>query len=65
MLRDYLLYASDQEVISIAWSGRILDEMTSHLVANVAGFTEDSAKRLVSAMMAAFPYAEVEPAVEH
>jgi predicted nucleic acid-binding protein len=39
--------------------------MTCHLVANVPRFTEDSAKRLVSAMTAAFPYAEVEPAVEH
>jgi predicted nucleic acid-binding protein len=62
-LRDCLLYAADQEVISIAWSGRILDEMTRHLIANVAGFSEDSGKRLVSAMTAAFPYAEIEPAV--
>lgn len=65
VLRDYLLYAADQEVISIVWSGRLLDEMTRHLVANVPGFTEDSGKRLVSAMTGAFPYAEVEPAVEH
>jgi predicted nucleic acid-binding protein len=65
VLRDYLLYAADQEVISIVWSGRILDEVTRHLVANVPGFTEESGKRLVSAMNAAFPYAEVEPTVEH
>ena len=25
VLRDYLLYAADQEVISIAWSGMILE----------------------------------------
>lgn len=43
----------------------ILDEVTRHLVANVPGFTEESGKRLVSAMNAAFPYAEVEPTVEH
>lgn len=36
VLRDYLLYAADQEVIS-TWSGRILDEVTRHLVANVPG----------------------------
>jgi predicted nucleic acid-binding protein len=65
VLRDYLLYAADQEVISIAWSGRILDEVTRHLVANAPGFTEESGKRLVGAMNAAFPYAEVEPTVEH
>jgi predicted nucleic acid-binding protein len=65
VLRDYLLYAADQEVISIAWSGMILDEVTLHLVANMPGFTEESGKRLVSAMNAAFPYAEVEPTVEH
>jgi hypothetical protein len=65
VLRDYLLYAADQEVISIAWSGRILDEVTRHLVANVLGFTEESGKRPVGAMNAAFQYAEVEPTVEH
>jgi predicted nucleic acid-binding protein len=65
VLRDYLLYAADQEVISIAWSGRILDEVTRHLVANVPGFTEEPGKRLVSAMNAAFPHTEVEPTVEH
>ena len=65
VLRDYLLYAADQEVISIAWSGMVLDEVTRHLIANVPGFTEESGKRLVSAMNTAFPYAEVEPTVEH
>jgi predicted nucleic acid-binding protein len=65
VLREHLLYAADQEVISIAWSGTILDEVTRHLIANVPGFTEESGKRLVSAMNAAFPYAEVEPTVEH
>jgi len=65
VLRDYLLYAADQEVISITWSAMILDEVTRHLIANVPGFTEESGKRLVSAMNAAFPYTEVEPAVEH
>lgn len=65
VVRDYLLYAADQEVISIAWSATILGEVTRHLIANVPGFTEESAKRLVSAMNAAFPYAEVEPTVEH
>jgi hypothetical protein len=61
VLRDYLLYAADQEVISIAWSGRVLGEVTRHLVANVPGFTEESGNRLVSGMDAGFPYAEVEP----
>jgi hypothetical protein len=45
VLRDYLLYAADQEVISIAWSGMILDDVTRHLVVNVPGFTEESGKR--------------------
>jgi hypothetical protein len=31
----------------------------------VPSFTEESGKRLVSAMNAAFPYAEVEPTLEH
>jgi predicted nucleic acid-binding protein len=65
VLRDYLLYAANEEIISIAWTGRILDEVTRHLIANVQGFTEESGKRLVSGMNAAFPYAEVEPTTEH
>jgi hypothetical protein len=44
VLRDYLLYAADQEVISLVWSGTILDEVTRYLVANVPGFTEESAR---------------------
>jgi hypothetical protein len=56
VLRDYLLYAANEEIISIAWTGRILDEVTRHLIANVQGFTEESGKRLVSGMNAAFPY---------
>jgi hypothetical protein len=36
VLRGYLLYAADREVISIAWSVRILDEVTRHLVASRA-----------------------------
>ncbi|MDR1449307.1 MAG: hypothetical protein LBI84_03740 [Propionibacteriaceae bacterium] len=47
VLRDYLLYAAEEEVISVRWSRAILDEMTRHLVSNVAGFTEESVCRLV------------------
>ncbi|WP_083289193.1 PIN domain-containing protein [Jiangella alba] len=61
VLRDYLLYAADEEIIAIAWSREILSEVTEHLVANVAGFTIESGVRLVAAMNRAFPYAEVEP----
>jgi hypothetical protein len=38
VLRDYLLYAADQETIAIAWSSQILAEVTEHLERNVAGF---------------------------
>lgn len=31
VLRDYLLYAADQEIIAIAWSPEILAEVTEHL----------------------------------
>lgn len=65
VLRDYLLYAADQEIIVIAWSSQILAEVTEHLMENVAGFDHAAAQRLVSAMNRAFPYAEVEPAEEH
>jgi len=65
VLRDYLLYAADQEIVTIAWSGRILDEVTEHLMENVKGFDQAAARRLVDAMNRAFPYAEVEPDEEH
>lgn len=65
VLRDYLLYAADQEIIAIAWSSQILAEVTEHLERNVAGFDRAAGERLVRAMNRAFPFAEVEPGAEH
>ncbi|GAB3801574.1 PIN domain-containing protein [Micromonospora zhanjiangensis] len=65
VLRDYLLYAADQEIIAIAWSAQILTEVTEHLMKNVTGFDQAAAQRLVEAMNRAFPYAEVEPDEKH
>ena len=65
VLRDYLLYAADQEVIAIAWSRQILGEVIEHLVENVAGFDTAAGERLVDAMNRAFPFAEVEPGEDH
>jgi predicted nucleic acid-binding protein len=61
VLRDYLLYAADQEIITVAWSGKILREVTEHLKENIAGFDAAAAGRLVTAMNTAYPLAEVEP----
>lgn len=65
VLRDYLLYAADQEIIVIAWSAEILAEVTEHLRPNVMGFDDAAAERLVRAMNNAFPLAEVKPSDEH
>lgn len=65
VLRDYLLYAADQEIIAIAWSSQIMAEVTEHLQRNVAGFDRAAGQRLVHAMNRAFPLAEVEPGGEH
>lgn len=65
VLRDYLLYAADEEIIGVTWSARVLREATEHLVANVPAFTTDSAARLLRAMGNAFPYAEVQPTATH
>ncbi len=62
VLRDYLLYAADQEIIAVAWSPAILAEAVEHLRLNVARFDRAAAQRLVTAMNRAFPFAEVEPA---
>jgi len=64
VLRDYLLYAADQEIITVAWSVEIMREVTGHLKQNVAGFDDTAADRLVSAMNTAYPLAEVEPTEE-
>jgi hypothetical protein len=65
VLRDYLLYAADQEIIAITWSSQTLAEVTEHLIENVEGFDHAAAQRLISAMNGAFPYAEIEPDEEH
>jgi predicted nucleic acid-binding protein len=65
VLRDYLLYAADQEIIAITWSRKILAEATEHLRQNVVGFDDAAAARLERAMNRAFPFAEVEPGEEH
>jgi predicted nucleic acid-binding protein len=65
VLRDYLLYAADQEIIVITWSEQILTEARTHLEQNVPGFDRASGERLMLAMNRAFPLAEVEPAEEH
>jgi len=65
VLRDYLLYAADQEVIAITWSAPILAEVTEHLELNVAGFDRAAGERLVRAMNRTFPFAEVDPTEEH
>jgi predicted nucleic acid-binding protein len=60
VLRDYLLYAAAQQIISVAWSQQILEEMSEHLQKNIDGFTEESARVLVSRMNTHFPYALAE-----
>lgn len=65
VLRDYLLYAADLEIIAITWSSQILAEVTEHLERNVAGFDRGAGERLVRAMNWAFPFAEVEPGEDH
>jgi predicted nucleic acid-binding protein len=65
VLRDYLLYAADEEIIAVAWSPQILAEVTEHLQEKVPDFDAAAASRLVSAMNRAFPFAEVEPSEEN
>lgn len=60
VLRDYLVYASDEEAIAIRWSTEILDEVVEHLVANRPTFMTKSGARLVSLLNAAYPNAQVE-----
>jgi predicted nucleic acid-binding protein len=63
-LRDYLLYAADEDIVAVHWSPQILKDMADHLVANRPGFTEESARRLVDAMTDSYPAALVTPEAE-
>lgn len=60
VLRDYLLYAADAELISIRWSAAILAEVIEHLTANLPTFDAAAGQRLVAAMSTAFPDAEID-----
>jgi predicted nucleic acid-binding protein len=61
VLRDYLVYAADEGVISVRWSRLILAEVTRHLQANNAAFDDDRAELLVNLLNRAYPRAEVMP----
>lgn len=65
VLRDYLLYAAAEGLISIRWSQRILDEFAKHLIENIDGFDPAQARRLFAGMNATFPYALVSPVSGH
>lgn len=65
VLRDYVLYAAAEQVISVRWSQRILDEFALHLAENVASFDRAQAQRLFAGMYKAHPYALVEPRKQH
>ncbi|KDA05363.1 toxin-antitoxin system, toxin component, PIN family protein [Microbacterium sp. CH12i] len=59
VLRDYLLYTADAELISIRWSAAIVAEVIEHLIANLPTFDAAAGQRLITAMTTAFPDAEV------
>jgi predicted nucleic acid-binding protein len=64
-LRDYILYAAEDMLISVAWSRRILDEMLEHLMANLPTFTAESGEILIQLMNDYFPVAQINPSVKH
>lgn len=61
VLRDYLVYAADEGVISIRWSQAILNEVVKHLQANNSTFDDEQAELLIRLLNDAYPEAEVEP----
>lgn len=61
VLRDYLVYASDQGAIALRWSREILDEVVGHLAENIATSTPEQGDLLIRLLNSAFPYAEVVP----
>jgi predicted nucleic acid-binding protein len=61
VLRDYLLYASSQEIITIVWSTEILSEATEHMMENISGFDQAAADHLVAALDKAYPASTIDP----
>lgn len=61
VLRDYLVYAADEGVISIRWSRQILTEAMKHLQANNAAFDDERAELLIRLLNSAYQQAEVTP----
>ncbi len=61
VLRDYLVYAADEGVISIRWSQAILNEVVKHLQANNSTFDDEQAELLIRLLNDVYPEAEVEP----
>lgn len=61
VLRDYLVCAADEGVISIRWSRAILIEAVEHLQANNSTFDDEQGDLLIRLVNDAYPGAEVEP----
>lgn len=59
VLRDYLLYAMTYGLIRVLWSTRILDELVTHLRANIAGFDQQAGQRLIAGMNGTFPNSQI------
>ena len=64
VFRDYLLYAASTGIISITWSEAILDEVISHLIRDVKGFTAESGTLLKQLMNEAYPLAQIDPTAD-
>jgi predicted nucleic acid-binding protein len=64
-LRDYILYAAEDMLVSVAWSTQILDEMLRHLTANLRAFTAESGEVLTGLMNDYFPTARINPDSGH
>lgn len=61
VLRDYLVYATDEGAVAIRWSRAILNEVVKHLRANIASFNAEQGAVLIRLLNTAYPEAEVEP----
>ncbi|MFT4187169.1 MAG: PIN domain-containing protein [Aeromicrobium sp.] len=60
VIRDYLVYASDQQILTIKWTTAILDEVVRNLASNRPNFTHEAGARLIGLLNTAYPFAEVE-----
>lgn len=64
VLRDYILYAASQEIVTIVWSTEILGEAIEHMIKNIPSFNLEAANYLLDVLRRAYQESWMDPEPE-